>query len=273
MRYYGKTIDTFEGAVLQLLEYNGVRKLRNLDCISLRAFGFYADDAQIRKLRPFIDTEKAVKALRQVADIPVEVFPMDEEKMPGKLPEAFVLGPVKEGIAAASIGEYYYQGDGRYLFAHRVKSRYEVFDPYGFPGLWMTYEEMLPVVEYGKSCCIYFEKFGDDDKEGSMRHLDPAVLLRRGLMYHEAISGIEKKNIEAACSEYVDSQSNRIALQYGVLNMIQMFDKVSSLAGEFMQGRGQAEYVRRKQQLYHMARIGKIQEFPEMLSYIWRSFE
>lgn len=269
MHYHGKTVDTFEPAIFQLMEWERITGMGSPDCISLRAFGFCADGGKDRWFRPFISTAEAVQSLRKVTDVPLKILYLRPEELQSEeLPEAFVLGALNKGIAPLGVREYYYSGEGRYLFVRRKKGRYEVFDPCGFPGLWMKKEEFSALFGDDNVGCIYIEKNG---KKAAIQ-LDSAMLLERGLKYHESIRVLEEQSILAACLGYKDTVGGRIAFRWGVVGMIQMFDKVFALA-EKCGYNSQIEYVSMKQHFYRLAESGKSKELPGMLTCLWRSFE
>ena len=117
--YIGKTIDTFCPALDQLMEYERLPKISSADCVSLRAFGFCADGGAEEWFRPLIDTESAVRRLGEATGLPFAAVRPGKGSGRTELPEAFVFGPVKYGVAAPAVSDRYYRGGGRYLFARR----------------------------------------------------------------------------------------------------------------------------------------------------------
>ena len=107
-------IDTFCPALDQLMEYERLPKINSADCISLRAFGFCADGSAEEWFRPWIDTESAVRNLGDAAGLSFSAVPVCKESDGTELPEAFVFGPAKSGIAAPAVSDRYYRGGGRY---------------------------------------------------------------------------------------------------------------------------------------------------------------
>lgn len=265
MYYQGKRIDTFEPAMYQLMANKGMGHVSDFDCASLRAFGFRADETIENWFCPFIETEDSIWALRKASRIPFSVFRLNREKKP-ELPVEFVLGPVRKGVAAPDICEYYYNGRGRYLFVRKLGAQYEVYDPHGFPGLQMSYAELSCIMESSEVCCVYLEP---NECIQNAREFKAEILLKHGLRYHDKIQEMERTSIDSAARRYVDSQSGRIALRHGMLNLIQMLDKVFGLAGTCGLTQAQAEYVERKQKLFHMAEDGIIVGLSDELSYIW----
>lgn len=273
MFYIGKTIDTFCPALDQLMEHEGLPKISNPDCISLRAFGFCADGEAEEWFRPLIDMESAVRILGEVSGVPFSVVCFYKESSAIELPETFVFGPVKNGIAAPAVIDRYYKGGGRYLFVQRKGDKYQVFDPWGFPGLWMTQKELLSLAGCQMDChIIYIRKVGGN-RSRILRKLSCEIILIRGVEYHKTIRDREERSITEAAGHYTGSQSERTALRYGILNMIQMLDKVFLLAAKCGYQDIKTEYDERKQNLFRMAESGNIGELHGMLTCIWRSLE
>lgn len=273
MFYIGKTIDTFCPALDQLLEYEKLPKISSADCVSLRAFGFCADGGAEEWFRPLIDTESAVRKLGEAAEVPFLAVRLGKESCRMELPEAFAFGPVKYGIAAPAVSDRYYRGSGRYLFARRREKEYEVFDPWGFPGLRMTREELLSLADHQSGCCIICLREEDCHRSRISRELSCETVLRQGVKYHKEIRDLEAQSIEGAVRRYAGAQSERIALRYGILNMIQMLDKVFLLAAKCGRQDIKTEYDERKQLLFRMSESGNIGELPGILTCIWRSLE
>ena len=273
MFYTGKTIDTFCPALDQLMEYERLPKISSADCVSLRAFGFCADGGAKEWFRPWIDTESSVRNLGDAAGLSFSAAPVCRESDGTELPEAFVFGPAKSGIAAPAVSDRYYRGGGRYLFARRREKEYEVFDPWGFPGLWMTREELLSLADYQSGYCIISLREEGSSRGSIFRALSCETVLRRGIEYHKEICDLEAQSIEGAVRRYAGAQSERIALRYGILNMIQMLDKVFLLAVKCGRQNIKTEYDERKQLLFRMAESGNIGELPGILTCIWRSLE
>ena len=273
MFYIGKTIDTFCPALDQLMEYEKLPKISSADCVSLRAFGFCADGGAEEWFRPLIDTESAVRKLGEASEVPFLTVRLGKESCRIELPEAFAFGPVKYGIAAPAVSGSYYRGGGRYLFARRREKEYEVFDPWGFPGLRMTQEELLSLADHQSDCCIICLREEDCHRSRISRELSCETVLRQGVEYHKEIRDLEARSIEGAVRRYAGAQSERIALRYGILNMIQMLDKVFLLAAKCGRQDIKTEYDERKQLLFRMSESGNIGEIPRILTCIWRSLE
>lgn len=273
MFYTGKTIDTFGPALDQLMEYERLPKINSADCVSLRAFGFCADGSAEEWFRPLIDTESAVRRLGEATGLPFAAVRPGKESGRTELPEAFVFGPVKYGVAAPAVSDRYYRGGGRYLFARRREKEYEVFDPWGFPGLWMTQEELLSLADHQSDCCVICLREEGCHRSRISRELSCETVLRRGVEYHKEIRDLEAQSIAGAARRYAGAQSERIALRYGILNMIQMLDKVFLLATKCGRQDIKTEYDERKQQLFRIAESGNIGELPGILTCIWRSLE
>ena len=273
MFYIGKTIDTFFSALDQLMEYEKLPKISSAYCVSLRAFGFCADGGAEEWFRPLIDTESAVRKLGEASEVPFLTVRLGKESCRIELPEAFAFGPVKYGIAAPAVSDSYYRGGGRYLFARRREKEYEVFDPWGFPGLRMTQEELLSLADHQSDCCIICLREEDCHRSRISRELSCETVLRQGVEYHKEIRDLEARSIEGAVRRYAGAQSERIALRYGILNMIQMLDKVFLLAAKCGRQDIKTEYDEKKQLLFRMSESGNIGELPRILTCIWRSLE
>ena len=220
-----------------------------------------------------IDMESAVGKLGEAVEVPFSTVRLEKEYCMMELPEAFVFGPVKYGIAAPAVSDRYYRGSGRYLFARRREKVYEVFDPWGFPGLWMTREELLSLSNHQSDCCIIYLREGSGCRRHISRELSCETVLRRGIEYHREIRNLEVQSIAGAVRRYAGAQSERIALRYGILNMIQMLDKVFLLAAKCGRQKIKMEYDERKQRLFRMSESGNIGELPGILTCIWRSLE
>lgn len=255
------------------MEYEKLPKISSADCVSLRAFGFCADGGAEEWFRPLIDTESAVRKLGEASEVPFLTVRLGKESCRIELPEAFAFGPVKYGIAAPAVSDSYYRGGGRYLFARRREKEYEVFDPWGFPGLRMTQEELLSLADHQSDCCIICLREEDCHRSRISRELSCETVLRQGVEYHKEIRDLEARSIEGAVRRYAGAQSERIALRYGILNMIQMLDKVFLLAAKCGRQDIKTEYDERKQLLFRMSESGNIGEIPRILTCIWRSLE
>ena len=255
------------------MEYEKLPKISSADCVSLRAFGFCADGGAEEWFRPLIDTESAVRKLGEASEVPFLAVRLGKESCRIELPEAFAFGPVKYGIAAPAVSDSYYRGGGRYLFARRREKEYEVFDPWGFPGLRMTQEELLSLADHQSDCCIICLREEDCHRSRISRELSCETVLRQGVEYHKEIRDLEARSIEGAVRRYAGTQSERIALRYGILNMIQMLDKVFLLAAKCGRQDIKTEYDERKQLLFRMSESGNIGELPGILTCIWRSLE
>lgn len=273
MCYIGKTIDTFCSALNQLTDCERIAKISSPDCISLRAFGFCADGGAAEWFRPLINTENAIRKLGDAGGGSLSAVRLGKDSHMMELPEAFVFGPVKNGIAAPAISDYYYRGGGRYLFVQRRNKEYQVFDPWGFPALRMTQEELLPLADYQSGCCIIYLREESNCRNFISQEFSCEMILRRGIEYHKAIRNFEEKSIIGAIGRYTGSQSEKIALQYGIMNMIQMLDKVFLLVGKCGRQDIKTEYTEKKQRLFRMMESGNIEELPDILAYIWRSLE
>ena len=255
------------------MEYEKLPKISSVDCVSLRAFGFCADGGAEEWFRPLIDTESALRKLGEAAEVPFLAVRLGKEFDRMELPETFVFGPVKYGIAAPAVSDRYYRGGGRYLFVRQWEKEYEVYDPWGFPGLWMTQEELLSLADHQPDCCIICLR--EEGCHGSRisREFSCETVLRRGVEYHKEICDLEAQSIAGAVRRYAGAQSERIALRYGILNMIQMLDKVFLLAAKCGRQDIKTEYDERKQLLFRMSESGNIGEIPRILTCIWRSLE
>ncbi len=271
--YMGKMIDTFCPALTQLMEYEGLPKIGSLDCVSLRAFGVCADGGTEEWFRPLIDTESAIRIFGEVAGLSFSAVRLRGGSCMMELPETFVLGPVKVGIAVPSLIDRYYRGSGRYLFVWRQNDKYQVFDPWGFPGLWMEQEELLALTDHQSDCCIIFLRREGGHRVRTFRGFSCETIMKRGIEYHKEIKDVEEKSIIGAVRRYTGAQSERIALRYGILNMIQMLDKVFLLAVKCGWRDIKMEYDENKQHLFRMAESGNIEALPVILTCIWRSLE
>ncbi len=273
MFYIGKTIDTFCPALDQLMEYERLPKISSPDCVSLRAFGFCADGREEKWFRPLIDTESAVRKLGDAVGISFSAVRLCKVSRMMELPEAFVFGPVKNGIAAPSVSDRYYIGGGRYLFIQRREKEYQVFDPWGFPGLWMTQENLLSLNDCQPGCCIIYLREENRHRNRLSREPSCEMILKEGIEYHKKIRDLEEQSISGAVRRYAGTQSERTALRYGILNMIQMLDKVFLLAVKCGCQDIKTKYDEKKQRMFRMAESGDIVELPGILTSIWRSLE
>ena len=252
MFYTGKTLDTFCPALDQLMEYERLPKISSADCVSLRAFGFCADGGAEEWFRPLLDTESAVRNLSDAAGLPFLAVHVCKGSDRMELPEAFVFGPAKSGIAAPAVSDRYYRGDGRYLFVQHREKKYQ---------------------DSQIGCFIICLQGEGMDRNGLSREVSCETILERGIKYHKEIKECEYQSIKGAVRRYAGTQSERIALRYGILNMIQMLDKVFLLAANCGRQDMKTEYDEIKQQLFRMAESANIRELPGTLVSIWRSLE
>lgn len=255
------------------MEYEGLTKISSPDCVSLRAFGFCAEGVAEEWFRPLIDTESAVRTLGEATGFPFSADCFYKEALTIELPETFVFGPVKNGIAAPAVSDRYYRGGGRYVFVQRRGEKYQVFDPWGFPGLWMTQNELLSLAGCQTDCRIIYPREAGGNRSRIPRELSCEIILTRGVEYHKMIREREERSIAEAAGRYTGLQSERTALRYGILNMIQMLDKVFLLVAKCGYQDIKTEYDERKQRLFRMAESGNIGELPGILACIWRSLE
>ena len=255
------------------MEYERLPKISSPDCVSLRAFGFCADGREEKWFRPLIDTESAVRKLGDAVGISFSAVRLCKVSRMMELPEAFVFGPVKNGIAAPSVSDRYYIGGGRYLFIQRREKEYQVFDPWGFPGLWMTQENLLSLNDCQPGCCIIYLREENRHRNRLSREPSCEMILKEGIEYHKKIRDLEEQSISGAVRRYAGTQSERTALRYGILNMIQMLDKVFLLAVKCGCQDIKTKYDEKKQRMFRMAESGDIVELPGILTSIWRSLE
>lgn len=264
MYYSGKKLDTFAYAMQQLLEFNGETSVKHLDCASLRCFGFAVRGEVKKWFCPFLTVEEAVRNLSQHTGIP---FYCKKISSVEELGECSVIGPVDQGIAVPRLQNYYYRGEGSYLFAVRAGDEFEVYDPQGFFGLRMEYGQLERIVDVSGSYSIWKEGYWEKDK-----NWDDTSILRSGLEFHEKIWEEEKAEMKRAFQGYRKGVGNQISLQYGLQNLLLQIDQVFILALECgaLSMKYEEEYMRLKQVVYEIAESEEVRRLPKILEHIWK---
>ena len=273
--YAGKQLDMFEGVFRQLLEYNGVMQADYLDCIGRRNFGFSVDVLEQAWFCPYISCEEAVEYIASKLGIKLrcggtELLERLLEEM-DYCRNGMIIGPMKKGVAAAGLREYYYDGKGIYLFVEAIENgKFKVYDPQGMPGLTVSREEIRILAAESKPFAIIYEGSGTDERESS-RQLDAANIFRKGMEYHKRIQKAELQEIQNAGKYYQKGSANQIGLQYGIINLCLQLDKVAMLAEEcgHLSDQAEREYYICKRKLYDVGQKEEVERIPEIWEKIW----
>ena len=95
------------------------------------------------------------------------------------------------------------------MFVRQREKEYQVYDPWGFPGLWMAQEELLALADHQPGCCIIMSA-GRERCHGSRmsRELPCETVLRRGVEYHKAIRDLEAQEHSGGCRD--DTRARRV---------------------------------------------------------------
>ncbi|MCD8014666.1 MAG: hypothetical protein LUG99_16135 [Lachnospiraceae bacterium] len=274
--YYGKRFDTFESAMNQMLEYQHIKVIRHLDCISLRCFGFSVEGSARDWFSPYLETEAAVNHLTEETGVPFVCKKLrdrpDVFSMPG---EGFVFGPLHQGVAVPELMDFYYNGDARYIFVTRseAKKKYLVFDPRGMPGVEVSYEDLWELKDPDKTAFgIYVAKGLKDRFEP-----DYDTIYRKGIEFHKMIRDRERDRIRIAWETLPDDRGHYIALQCGLMNYMMQMDKVLAVAvaadkKDSLEEYLETGYIHYKQRIYALLRERKIPDMPRVLNDIWELF-
>lgn len=275
MYYAGKQLDMFEWAFRQMLEYNGTVAVDYLDCIGRRNFGFAVDVLEQAWFYPYISCEEAAAYI--VSELGIELRCVGTEILDQLLEETdycrngMILGPMKKGVAAAGLREYYYDGKGIYLFIEAIgNGKFKVYDPQGMPGLTVSREEIRTLAAESKPYVITYEGSGTDEGE-CRRKIDAAYIFREGMEYHKRIQKTERQEIQDAGKYYRKGSANQIALQYGIMNLCLQLDKVAILAEEcgHLSVQAEREYYICKRKLYDVGRTEEVEVISEIWEKIW----
>ncbi len=273
--YAGKQLDMFEWAFRQLLEYNGIENADHIDCIGRRSFGFSTDVLEQAWFCPYISCEEAVSYI--ASELGIGLRCAGTEILEQLLEEidycrnGMILGPMKKGVAATGLREYYYDGKGIYLFAEATDNgKLRVYDPQGMPGLMVSREEIRMLAAESKPYVIVYEGSGTGEGEGR-RQMDAAYIFREGMEYHKRIQKAELQEIQNAGKYYRKGSANEIALQYGIMNLCLQLDKVAMLAEEcgHLSDQAEREYYISKRKLYDVGQKEEVERIPEIWEKIW----
>ena len=146
----------------------------------------------------------------------------------------------------------------------------------GVPGYVDDAEELLSLADSQIGCFIICLQGEGMDRNGLSREVSCETILERGIKYHKEIKECEYQSIKGAVRRYAGTQSERIALRYGILNMIQMLDKVFLLAANCGRQDIKTEYDEIKQQLFVWRNQQTSGSFPAHWSVyggVWRTME
>lgn len=267
MYYSGKYIDTFELAFSQMIDCRNLLHVPYVDCSSLRCFGFSMGDDVREWFRPMNSLPDAIHALVEATGLTLywkEITCIDE--LPNEV-EMFILGPLKSGITAPELRDYYYWGEGRYLFIRGITDdAFEIFDPNGFAGLHLKRTQFRQIIQSQRMYCIWIV---GDVRMGTP--LDNQGILTRGFQYHEQICGLEYKEFYYASQKELAGRNSVIGMQYGVRNLLLQLDKVARLSDEVNKwdSKKNLQYLNAKQHLYRMGMQGNISVLPTLMKEMW----
>lgn len=265
MYYSGKFFDVFEMAFSQMLEYYNFPQVPHIDCIGLRCFGFCMGNAIEEWFQPMISLPEALSALSVETKLELhskKITCVDE------FPDAdgFILGPVKNGLTAPEARDYYYHGNGRYLFVRKSgNNEWEIFDPNGFAGLYIQknrWDQLFTRATF----CIWMNY-----RVKPVPVKNQSNILIRGLQYHDGIKKREYEDLRHACDTYIPGRKNALCLQYGLRNLILQMDKVFWLTASLdgLEPWQEFEYLAKKQALYTMSRQEEVFALPELVEEMW----
>lgn len=272
MNYWGKTLDHFEAAVNQLLEFQGHPPIDFIGCISLRCFGFAVESEISKWFGPRVEIDQSVSALSSATGIEFSC----QKVLPNQILDHMwgneaVLGPIQRGIAAPELKQYYYDGHGRFLSIRRVaKDCFEVYDPSGMPGAFLSSYDISRLVP---TCGAYFI-FGKC-KGNTMNVVSPRKILYNGIRFHRQIGAYEQNEIIHACREYTPGRGNRLSLTFAVMNLVLQFERVFQLAyacGTVPQ-KIMCHYIREKMTLYQYAECESTENIAGSIMRIWELLE
>lgn len=266
--YRGKKIDTFALAINQMLEFAGLPTADFIDCVGCRSFG-YRFSGNVREwFRPAVTPEKAVLRIAEEFEIPFKCVKAKVVNREKELQSGAVLGPLRQGIAVQGIQEYYYMGEGVYLFVKEAEEgRYQIFDPRGFPGLLVSLEDLGRLIG-GEECHMFF-------CEQAVRHMrvpDRQRIVKAGMELHERIADKENLEAENAVSCLTGGLGEQLSYKYAVQNFLLQTDEIFRLISEenMLDARTKRTYVQMKQKFYDISENGGMKELPVMLREIWR---
>lgn len=273
MLYYGKTLDTFEPAMAQLMRFYHLPAFRHIDCAALRCFGFSADLSIKQWFSPLISLEAAVDSFSQVFEIPMLCQAVNMLDRATSLPAAgCLLGPVEIGVAARDISTQFYMGAEKFLTIRPLSNgKMEAFDPSGIPGAQISLEQVNKLLLSDRTFCIF-----PNIKSQHMPRTDdwvpsPRKIFQRGLQFHHSIMKQEQKNLEDADRRYVSNRSNSLSLRYSAVNAGLQMDKVYWVANDCAappQGLEFA-YLDEKQRFYRSAEIEDMKLMNRSVSRMW----
>ncbi len=268
MNYYGKRFDTFDMALGQMLEKNYGIHIRDLDCISLRCFGYRMGESIEEWFQPFINPIEAVKLLTNEIGISFICRKIEITEVPKLCKKDIVIGPLKKGFAVSEIREEYYDGKGHYIFISRMdKLYYQVFDPYGMAGLILLEDEILSIFKDKITYAIYI-----NDEIHNYEVPSKKDILNKGIQFHKTIYQKELLIMKEAIGQYKSSLRSRISLQYGIMNLIMQLDKVFVLIEECGQVKKDIleKYAFYKIRLYQIMQSEEVSQIIPILKQIWR---
>lgn len=268
MYYSGKKMDLFEMSVQQMLEDIYGFSVENLDCMGGRCFGFRMGETIRDWFIPRVDMKEAVNAINDVSGLRLKCRLCRKSDEHNTLANMSVIGPLEDGFAVPEMKNYYYNGQGCFIYVRVCDDEYiKVFDPQGLPGIKVKKKELLDKLSTVDVYEIYH-----DTLPLYYKIPDKLQLLTRGLFFHKKIEREERRNIDIAVQKYVSNMKNKIALQYAIKNLIIQMDKVFILASEseIIDMNAEKQYGIYKQQIYEIGQNEAVWKIPEILSRIWR---
>lgn len=270
--YSGKTFDTFEPAMNQMLNFYGLPMFAHMDCAALRCFGFSADPSLKKWFRPRVSLPIAVAALSEAIGISLSCRALSPAEIGKKLlGYCGVIGPLEKGIAAPDIRQYYFNGDGRFLTVQSLPDEtFAVYDPIGIPDIILDLPELMQLLKEGAFYIAPVLNVRSTDISTGNTMSKPEIL-RRGLKFHEKIRAMEAADLSRVSAAYRPGRHNGVALSYCVINLALQLDKVFLLANSCAVPPGQLKvsYFMQKQELYRSAERENAFGIVDALRQLW----
>lgn len=268
MYYTGKMIDLFEMAMIQLLESAGYPVIKHIDCISRRCFGYEVGGVVKNWFSPTVKMSKAIMYIAEETGVKINCTKAETAEDIAKMCDEYrtvLIGPVKGGVAAPLMKDYYYNGASRYLIISGMESGgYSVSDPQGIPELYIAESDIENFIEDTYTVFI--------NGKGEVRQPDARYILRQGLEYHEKIQDRERSELIRAAGMYCGGRGQQISLAYAVMNLALQLDKVFWLTDDagILNKTMIQEYIMLKQQLYQSGQQEEPERISEIVENVWR---
>lgn len=271
--YCGKTLDTFEPAMAQLMRFYNLPAFRHIDCASLRCFGFSIDLSVERWFTPMVSLKAAIDSFSQIFEIPMLCQAVNVLDGITSIPTAgCLLGPVDAGVAARDVSAQFYVGAEKFLTIRSLPNgTLEAYDPSGIPGAQINVGQVNKMLLSERTFCIfpnikglYFPRI-----DGCVP--PPKKIFQKGMHFHHSIMKQEQRELENAHRMYVSNRANSLSLRYGAVNVALQMDKVYWVANDCAappQGLELA-YLNEKQQFYRSAEMENVKLMNRSVNRMW----